>query len=1636
MGRKQLGGDHNEADCCSTGKDKIEKQDKGTEESLPPSMQAKVQDLDMSQLCRDFAEDFTQTLDHDKPSKGEDPPHTGFSPSACLSAMKRAKQKEKQTKEEACENRRCFSATEKSIIIKEDTVSDSGFQSAVADITHATTSFVPLSSENNSQSQSGFETITDRNQSFLPVNEEKQKAQFSHDLKETDGNLCQATKEGQMLDPDRKSESQKETTSTQPSSSVKGPVSNINCTFLSGQIIGSLPEKTPVSLPSMYPSGFKSASNKAIQISSANLERAKHLFENETVMTFIDQPTTCAQDTEEGFSLSHTAVKYPTSNSNQLLSSSEKNGDAICQLTASQKADVTELCTLLEEAESQFEFTQVKTAKLKRQYQDGVTPLQKADKEVDPDFLTGIDFDDSFNSDAEKLLETNVMPKNLISASDKTRINCEIMSNAVKNDNSSAEGKPSTSSDISEDRRIISPEPQTLDTEAHWEISNQENKSLLMPRVGFQTAGGNILRVSKKCLNKAKALFADLEANFRSDQTSMDKQSSGTDEQGQTMGIANDNATKMDSSHSGFCVVNDKGTSVSVKTVKEVGAFCKDSSNLESISEEHIKRIKPVNHKKNLQNCKNVQGIKEDVSEESRGFHEINAGPAAYDSDFVQPDVEIHSHRFKNATGLRNAASFSEDRSLDVEVLSSTSYTTSKSSGSSAINELSSGDGFCTASGKKVSVSADAVKKAQCLLNDVQSLGEIDKQLRPKGSALKASHLPNQTSISGGIQTGRTTSLLTSETSTIKQTHSKMPVCGPSQVNSGFFSGGGKPVGLSDEALSKAKARFSDIDAVSHKRNSDKKQDHAGKSDKIPCGFMTAGGAAVHVSQKNMLKAKNLLKEIEEGSILAVHVRDCDTVNSNSGKSVKYEKGVAHKPGQRASVKTGCVEFKNMDVGPVGNQENVLHYDDGKINGKPRSSGYSAFTEFSSRGGFCTASGKRVSVSDEAMTKAVSLLHESATFEDTNQKQMHNLDMMAPQNFGFQTASGKGVAISSVALKKAKVLLSECENVSDEREAPSPQPICSGFNETSSSKALKKAKALSGILDVGFSTEIPVVSDLRNNNKKEENAGKTVKIHCGFMTAGGAAVHVSEKNLIKAKNLLKEIEDGSDSAVSFFCDMMEGHSSMSVNCDNGGALVSGSCSPENDFSKFKPVQKLVFNTSADPGGGRSEFENTTVVVNHKNLLHCNDVEKNKTLKSTNGSSLHGNPCLMTKPLSSSLNPTSKSPDSFVFNQGRFCTGSGKKMSVSAEAMTETNSLSNKSAAFEGTNKNLKQKEDTLPLQNGGFQTASGKGVVISSAALKKAKTLLSECEDINDRIGEKPTLSMKPVSDPSPRNSGFHDATNQPAAFSSEGLYSCREKITIVTETRREKYNVAQNVAGKSCGFTTAGGAKVYVSQKSLTNAKNLLKEFDDGDCYDLNYSTSPQNTHKLGLSKVEDVKISSDSSLITDSKVNISVKECGPLVFVKETPQNCVLNQDKTLTKALKSKEIIATSDEDNSWTVSGGEVTSVSDGEVNQTNNGEGSKVKGPPESSFLILESLNFSHCTETQQEFFAQEALDCTKALLEDEGQTGRSPSTNVENMPYQDDPKSHNMPVEELKGRGKRSAEDADLTGKYLDYSFN
>uniref|UniRef100_A0A8C6S600 Uncharacterized protein n=1 Tax=Neogobius melanostomus TaxID=47308 RepID=A0A8C6S600_9GOBI len=308
----------------------------------------------------------------------------------------------------------------------------------------------------------------------------------------------------------------------------------------------------------------------------------------------------------------------------------------------------------------------------------------------------------------------------------------------------------------------------------------------------------------------------------------------------------------------------------------------------------------------------------------------------------------------------------------------------------------------------------------------------------------------------------------------------------------------------------------------------------------------------------------------------------------------------------------------------------------------------------------------------------------------------------------------------------------------------------------------------------------------------------------------------------------------------------------------------------------------------------------------------------------------------------------------------FSTASGKKVTVSEEALNKAmNLLTEKVDQDTHTNPLRKKKDLSLPLGHSitntdtpasntscvkigrsGFTMASGKKVTVSEEALNKAMNLLTEKND-QDR-------------DANLKKKNTHDSSSLPPGHS----------ITILNKTPSNIYR-----AKNRSGFSTASGKKVTVSEEALNKAMNLLTENvdQDGDANvhwkekDLSSPLSNATIlqHAFVQPKCVNSKCNTSSNLISNIHPQVEMD-------VMKVP-SVSLNIQRDAVQFL----------------------------EYNQRKSPDR---RNRQHCSMVNLDVPNLSNCSTTQQTFLAQEALDCTRALLEDEVRAAQSLTTSLEQIP--------------------------------------
>jgi hypothetical protein len=431
--------------------------------------------------------------------------------------------------------------------------------------------------------------------------------------------------------------------------------------------------------------------------------------------------------------------------------------------------------------------------------------------------------------------------------------------------------------------------------------------------------------------------------------------------------------------------------------------------------------------------------------------------------------------------------------------------------------------GFSTASGKKLPVSAMALNKAKLLFSEEENCAEV----------------VNKT-----------------EVPELKQKEEPHP-----PVFQGFSTANGKKVSVSATALNKAKWLFLEEESCTELVNKTevpelKQMEEPDSS--VFQGFLTASRKKVSVSATTLNRAKLLFSEEESCTELVneteipelkqkeeLHAPVFQGFSTSSGKEMSISATALNEAKLLFSGEESCTELVNKTEVPELKQ--MEEPDPSVVQG------------------FSTASGKKVSVSATALNRAKLLLSEEESctelVNETEVPELKEKEEPHPPVFqGFSTASGKKVSVSATALDRAKLLFSEEEFYTqlnkDETEVPElkqkevpDSPILQGFSTASGKKVSVSATALDRA-KLLFSEEEFCTQLNKDETEVPELKQKEVPdlpVLQGFSTASGKKVSVSATALDRAKLLFSEeesctelIKDGID--VPELKQMVEPHS--------------------------------------------------------------------------------------------------------------------------------------------------------------------------------------------------------------------------------------------------------------------------------------------------------------------------------------------------------------------------------------------------------------------------------------------------------------------------------------------------------------
>ena len=314
----------------------------------------------------------------------------------------------------------------------------------------------------------------------------------------------------------------------------------------------------------------------------------------------------------------------------------------------------------------------------------------------------------------------------------------------------------------------------------------------------------------------------------------------------------------------------------------------------------------------------------------------------------------------------------------------------------------------------------------------------------------------------------------------------------------GFKTGGGKIIGVSEEALAKAKLKMEKfaIDQQGKVQQSKTFNIGPGKlksisepivsASKPSLGFTTGSGKRIAVSDTALKEAKSILSNYSE---TIYDTKKLPQVVSVSHKMSKISNDKENEGFDKKSSKDcnsySCeqfVGFKTANGSNIHISEDALQKAKIKLNNDDSTS--PNFT------GFKTAKGSNIHISEDALQKA--------------KIKLNNDDSTPPNVTGFMTAKGSKVHISDAAIKKAKEKMEPSMNNLQNLPFEGFQ-TAKGAKISVSKEALAKAK-------LTMETE---------NSVKTYNPPAASGMS-GFSTAGGGKISISSEALNKVKNIFND----------------------------------------------------------------------------------------------------------------------------------------------------------------------------------------------------------------------------------------------------------------------------------------------------------------------------------------------------------------------------------------------------------------------------------------------------------------------------------------------------------------------------------
>ena len=707
--------------------------------------------------------------------------------------------------------------------------------------------------------------------------------------------------------------------------------------------------------------------------------------------------------------------------------------------------------------------------------------------------------------------------------------------------------------------------------------------------------------------------------------------------------------------------------------------------------------------------------------------------------------------------------------------------------------------GFCTASGKDISLSQQSLNNAQ---------EKFDAVWKERGSISK-SRFEGFTTATGNM-ISVSSEALDQARQVLETAIEYLPgTSAQERMNEGLC----EPEDISDTALEHARQLWISHDKQYIEADSDqsvpslttemKEKPNSKKSEVsiIECSqnqnFAGQTRTLIHSPESKPINNEETPHKVPLSNVSSAKKGDGDKKSWQVSISDTHEKEIFSENESKASVT--CRSLLDAENNQSGSEE---FKGENSVNKDQQVSGFK---------GFSTASGNIVSVSVSALQKAKSLLDdveksdEKAYYSSHSRKKCVKHSKLHSHSVGtfkgFSTASGNKVSVSEESLVAAKTLMEDIDTYSTSITADRASRVSDNDYKQSfvqGRNPLHKPDRSNEASEPSYSFEDKGCTIVEKAMTSTVSSGFS-----GFSTASGQKVTVSEKHLAKARKLFDETIHVADASPRKCSDL----TCQTTPSGNKPTVTDEKLLQAKKLSRGveTPLNHIV----------NSDFKKGSKV---SCVITANDIKVTEPIK----------PLLDTNKLVDETNTTAEVPvtKDFAKNTSEFAgysSASSNKVTVPDENVLKANKLLNGTRNLTSVSKNTEQKMGFT-----GFSTASGHKVTVSEENLLEAKKIFDEADCAVDAINNQ--KSVLPGN--SSGFSGFATASGCKVSVSEESLFKAKklldESEKCVALEKSLEFQYQKKISSGFAGFATASGTKVSVSEESLVKAKELFNASDN----------------------------------------------------------------------------------------------------------------------------------------------------------------------------------------------------------------